>query len=72
MNVSFAKVSIPQKAVEIKLHKAAEAYSKYMEKLNGAPTEKLTFLQKRELGNFRTAKAMLDGSASSPVLNVKV
>ena len=39
MNMSFAKVSIPQKAVEIKLHKAAEAYSKYMEKLNGAPTE---------------------------------
>lgn len=43
-----------------------------MEKLNGAPAEKLTFLQKRELGNFRTAKAMLEGSASSPVLNVKV
>ena len=70
MKMSFAKVAIPTKSVESRLHKAADAYSKYMGKLEQAPAEKLTFLQKRDLANFKTAKAMLEGSANSPVLRV--
>lgn len=60
------------RAVGASFHKIAETYKRNMEMLQKMPPESLNFLQKRELGNFKTAKAMLEGAPTSPVLNIKV
>ena len=58
MKMSFAKVVIPTKSTETRLCRAVDSYKKDMEKLENVPYETLNFLQKRDLVNFRTAKAM--------------